>query len=276
MAGRFIKLYDKLLKWEWYKNTNTKVLFIHLLLRANYTDASFEGHKVLRGQLVTSLSSLASETGLTVRQVRVSLEHLMMTGEVASKAYPRYRVITIVHYDEYQSDGRQNGSQMTGETSVKRQANDRLMTGKRQADDRLMTVGTAPSIEYIERVEEIERIEKTEESERKTAKRFVPPSREELSSFCQENGLSIDVDRFLNHYESNGWMVGRNKMKDWRATARNWSKKDNTMSPAMRQTKTVAAQQYEQRDYGNVQDQIQADMDREIEEYLRKNGGGNV
>ena len=74
MAGRFIKLYDKILSWEWYSDINTFRLFVHLLLKANYKDLNFEGRKILRGQLVTSLSSLSSQTGLTVRQVRVSLD----------------------------------------------------------------------------------------------------------------------------------------------------------------------------------------------------------
>ena len=138
-AGGFISLHRQILDWEWYKNTNTKVLFLHLLLKANYKDLSFEGHTIRRGQLVTSLSSLSSELGMSVRQIRVSLEHLIMTGEVTSSARPRYRIITIVKYDDYQDDGSLNGSQMTGETSAKRQPDDSQMTGKRQADDKLMT-----------------------------------------------------------------------------------------------------------------------------------------
>ena len=137
--GRFIKLYDKILNWEWYKDINTFRLFLHLLLKANYKDISFEGRKILRGQLVTSLPSLSSQTGLTVRQVRVSLDHLKMTGEVTSTAYSKYRIITVVKYDEYQSVDRQEGSQMTGKRAAKRQADDRQMTGKRQASDSQMT-----------------------------------------------------------------------------------------------------------------------------------------
>ena len=117
MAGRFIKLYDKILSWEWYKDINTFRLFLHLLLRANYKDMRFEGRLISRGQLVTSLASLSSETGLTQRQVRVSLDRLKMTGEVSSLTCPRYRIITISKYDEYQSDGRLNVSQTAGEMS---------------------------------------------------------------------------------------------------------------------------------------------------------------
>ena len=55
---------------------------------------------------------------------------------------------------------------------------------------------------------------------------FKKPTREEVDSFCREHGYRLDTERFLNYYESNGWMVGRNKMKDWKAAVRNWASKD--------------------------------------------------
>ena len=80
--GGYIRLFRQIMRWEWYKNTNTFRLFIHLLLRANYCDMSFEGRTIRRGQLVASLPSLARETSLTVQQVRTSLAHLKLTGEI--------------------------------------------------------------------------------------------------------------------------------------------------------------------------------------------------
>ena len=56
------------------------------------------------------------------------------------------------------------------------------------------------------------------------ATRFTPPTLAELQDFVAENGLKLDVSRFMDYYTANGWKVGRNAMKDWRATARNWSR----------------------------------------------------
>lgn len=61
-------------------------------------------------------------------------------------------------------------------------------------------------------------------NEKPKVSRFTPPTREELLSYVNEKGLSIDPDRFLDYYESNGWMVGKNKMKDWKAAVRNWAR----------------------------------------------------
>ena len=55
--------------------------------------------------------------------------------------------------------------------------------------------------------------------------RFTPPAREEVQAYIMEQGYSVDAERFVDYYTSNGWMVGRTKMKDWRAAVRTWQKK---------------------------------------------------
>ncbi len=59
------------------------------------------------------------------------------------------------------------------------------------------------------------------------ATRFTPPTVQEVLNYCHETGKSIDADRFVDFYESKGWYVGKNKMKDWKAAVRNWAKRDN-------------------------------------------------
>ena len=56
---------------------------------------------------------------------------------------------------------------------------------------------------------------------------FVPPTITDIVTYANQNGLQIDADRFWNYYESNGWMVGKNKMRSWQATLRNWSAKES-------------------------------------------------
>ncbi len=51
---------------------------------------------------------------------------------------------------------------------------------------------------------------------------FVPPSVEEVRVYCLERGNGIDPQYFVDYYDSNGWMVGKTKMKDWKATVRRW------------------------------------------------------
>ena len=54
--------------------------------------------------------------------------------------------------------------------------------------------------------------------------RFMPPSLEEVQDYCQERGNGIDAQHFLDYYSSNGWRVGKNPMKDWKAAVRTWER----------------------------------------------------
>lgn len=55
---------------------------------------------------------------------------------------------------------------------------------------------------------------------------FSPPSVEEVRAYCTEKGYGIDPERFVDYYTSNGWMVGKSKMRNWKAAVRNWNKRE--------------------------------------------------
>lgn len=56
------------------------------------------------------------------------------------------------------------------------------------------------------------------------ARRFIPPSVEEVEQYCIERNNNIDAQSFIDFYESKGWMIGKNKMKDWKAAVRTWER----------------------------------------------------
>ena len=56
--------------------------------------------------------------------------------------------------------------------------------------------------------------------------RFTPPTLEEVTAYCEERKNDIDPEAFIDHYTGNGWKVGKNPMKDWRAAVRQWERND--------------------------------------------------
>lgn len=72
-------------------------------------------------------------------------------------------------------------------------------------------------VEYIEDVPQAE----TPAPEPKR-KRFTPPTLEEVQDYCNERKNNVDAQRFIDYYSANGWKVGKNKMKDWKAAVRTW------------------------------------------------------
>jgi hypothetical protein len=259
-AGGFIALHRQIMNWEWYGDANTFCLFVHLLLAANYVDGRFKGKVIKRGQLVTSLPVLSTDTGLSIRQTRTALTHLVSTGEITDESTPNYRIITIVKYDDYQTPtDKTTDDRQTIDRQVDRRSTDDLTGDRQQYNNIINKQGNKETKE-----------QGNNDRERGTAKRFTPPTRDEILAFCAEAGLEIDVDRFLDYYESNGWMVGRNRMKDFKAAIRNWARRDRQgEAAAAKPTKTVIAQQYQQRDYSSVNDHYRDELDREMEEFMR-------
>lgn len=119
MTEGFIKLHRSLLDWEWYRNTNTRSVFIHCLLKANWSDGKFEGIDIPRGSFVTSYSAMAKELGLSLKNVRTAISHLTSTHEVACKSYSKFTVISVSNYDSYQGQVAQSSAQSS---ASKRQA----------------------------------------------------------------------------------------------------------------------------------------------------------
>jgi len=113
MSSGWIKLHRQLLEWEWYDDTNTKCLYLHCLLRANHSDTKWRGIDVKRGQFITSLEALSSETGLSVQKIRTSLAKLKSTRNVTSKQQGKARILTVLGYDSYQDSNKEVNREVT-------------------------------------------------------------------------------------------------------------------------------------------------------------------
>ena len=64
-------------------------------------------------------------------------------------------------------------------------------------------------------------------SPKKTTK-FIKPTLEEIKNYCKERSNRINAEQFIDYYEANGWKVGKNSMKDWKAAIRTWERRDNS------------------------------------------------
>lgn len=123
----WIKLYRKLLDWEWYKNVNTTRVFIHLLLRANVEDRVWKGVAVNRGQFITSIENLAKETHLSFQQTRTALHNINSTSDITIKTTNKYTLITINKYNDYQqitSNQKKSNTYLTSKLTTTKDSKD--------------------------------------------------------------------------------------------------------------------------------------------------------
>ena len=69
---------------------------------------------------------------------------------------------------------------------------------------------------------------RTREGEKRTY--FTPPTIEEVREYCRSRNNNVDPEQFYDFYESKGWMIGKNRMKDWKAAVRTWERDRNRAS----------------------------------------------
>lgn len=200
MNNGWIKVHRKFTKWEWYTDVPVKVLFLHLLLKANHEGERWKGREIERGQCVVGRHKLAEETGLSERQIRTALDKLKNTGEIRTESTNKFTLITVVNYALYQAYD-----------TDERPTNDQQATNNRPTSDQQPTTN---------------KNDKNIKNEKNKRNIFIKPSFEEVEQYITENMFNVKPDVFYDYYEANGWMVGNRKMKDWKATVRNWDRRE--------------------------------------------------
>ena len=145
------------------------------------------------------------------------------------KTTNKYSLITVENWALYQPDKDETTNKTTSTTTNERQTNDKQTT----TDE-----------EYNKNKEEKEEEIYVSDKPTTTHKKSLIPTLEEVSAYCQERRNGIDAEKFFNFYESKGWMVGKNKMKSWKAAVITWEKNNKqngysqpTLFPTNSQTK---------------------------------------
>jgi hypothetical protein len=208
----YIKTYRKLLDWEWYNEPNTMRLFFHCLLKANYQEKKWQGEIIPPGSFVTSSLKLAEELHLSRQQIRHAISNLQTTNNITIKTTNRFTVITVLNWAVYQ------GGELN-ETTNKTTINlfDLQPTNNQQ---------TTTTKEYKElkelKKEELKEIDTKKSPRKREPRTFVKPTLEEVIEYCKERNNNVNAQKFIDHYESKGWVVGKAPMKDWKASVRTW------------------------------------------------------
>lgn len=128
---------------------------------------------------------------------------------------------------EFPKFGRHNGK------SAKRRALDaeRKRTTRAESPDSVRDLSASQADKKKTRGEE--KREKDSSSKNPSGV-FVKPTVEEVAAYCRERKNSIDPEAFVAHYQSNGWMVGKSKMKDWKSAVITWEKNERARNPERR------------------------------------------
>ena len=189
--------------WLWEDKPFSKgQAWIDILMLANHADNKFllgnELVEVKAGSFITSELKLMERWGWSKTKVRAFLKLLQNDSMIVKKSDRKKTTIIVENYRVFQDI----------ETTDRPQADYEQTTDRPQAD-----------------TNNNDNNDNNENNDNKNrAKRFTPPSLDEVKAYCLARNNTVDPEAFIDFYESKGWMVGKNKMKDWKAAVRTWEK----------------------------------------------------
>ena len=211
--GGFVKIYRKMTEWEWYDDVNTKVVFLHILLKANWKEKKWHGETILAGEWKTTVREICEQLNMTPKAVRVALDHLKGANTVTVRTTSKNTIITVNNWDFYQREGNQTANE--GRSDGKQRADKRQTKGERAANTLSL---------YIEEGEE-RKASNNDNNEKKEKNGGAPfPSRAEIREYFDMMDYSISPERFFDYYEARGWRSRGEPIADWRRLADNWQK----------------------------------------------------
>ena len=114
----YIKLDRRIMRWGWYDDNNTKALWLHILLSAYWDDAEYHGEPIKAGSFPITYDELSRETGMTIKQIRNSLEKLKKTEEISVLRKSRYNIITVTKWADYQGERADKGQSKGNQRAI--------------------------------------------------------------------------------------------------------------------------------------------------------------
>lgn len=212
MAGDWVRLHRKALGSRVFSDPWLWRLWCWCLLKACWKEGWKDGRQLLPGQFATGRNDAAEQLNVSPSKWYRGMRILAEWGQVSLSVNSRFTVVTVCNWRTYQYDHHDD-----------RTTDEQQMNSGRTADGQ-------PSLR--------EEGEEGKEGHNGCAVR-APPSRafrkpalEEVAAYCRERNNRVDPAAWLAHYESNGWRVGRNPMKDWRAAVRTWEHNGAAFRPA--------------------------------------------
>ena len=236
----WIKLFRDINKhWIW-QNSDYLKWWLDILLEVNHAPAKVViNNKIYdcnRGEKLYSLDTWANRWGTNKSKVRRFLTLLQNDNMIVLKSETQTTRLTVCKYETYQD------MRHADETHLKRKRNGDethltpIEEGKEEKEGKELFLLEKETKEEnlskenpTEIFPESESVEPGAEERKKVApkkERFKPPTVQEVQDYCNERQNGIQAYTFVNFYQSKGWKVGNQPMKDWKAAVRTWEQKN--------------------------------------------------
>ena len=209
-------------------------LYSNILLKLYLRSLKNDGKLVVNDRIPYNAEMLASVTGHQVGTVKQALSIFKDLGLIDVLENGAIYMLDIQNFI-----GR--GS---SEADRKREYRQRIENDRTNVQTKVQQISekSPPEIEIeLEKDIEIEKEIHSSASTTTKRKRFEKPTLSEIKAYCIERNNNVDAQHFFDYYESNGWKVGKNSMKNWQAAVRTWEK--NSYTNTTKQTKKTNTEQ---------------------------------
>lgn len=210
-------------------------LYSNILLKLYLRSLKNDGKLVVNDRIPYNAEMLASVTGHQIGTVKQALSIFKDLGLIDVLENGAIYMLDIQNFI----------GKGSSEADRKREYRQRIETDRTNVQTNLRQISekSPPEIEIeLEKDIEIEKeIHSSAKSTTTKRKRFEKPTLSEIKEYCIERNNNVDAQHFYDYYESNGWKVGKNSMKNWQAAVRTWEK--NSYTNTTKQTKKTNTEQ---------------------------------
>ena len=199
-------------------------LYSNILLKLYLRSLKNDGKLVVNERIPYNSEMLASVTGHQVGTIKQALSMFKELGLIEVLENGAIYMLDIQNFIGKGSTEADRQRLYDRRISEERKQN--KLTQSRNLEE--ICKKSTPEIEIeLEKEKELDKeIDNKCASTKQKRKRFVKPTISDIEQYCFEKNISINAQQFIDYYESNGWKVGRNSMKDWQATVRRWASND--------------------------------------------------
>ena len=226
-------------------------LYSNILLKLYLRSLKNDGKLVVNDRIPYNVEMLASVTGHQIGTVKQALSIFKDLGLIDVLENGAIYMLDIQNFI-----GR--GS---SEADRKREYRQRIESDRTNVQTKVRRISekSPPEIEIeLEKEIKIEKeIDTKANKSPNKAKRFVKPTLSEIEQYCIERNNNVNAEQFFDYYESNGWKVGKNSMKDWKACVRTWERNEYRKPNSKKNSKEDALNDMRDlmSEYGGVNEQ---------------------
>lgn len=280
----WLKLHRSFINWEWYKDNNTKVVFLHLLINACIKPCVIMRNQLQVGQYLTTTTELAKSCNITLKQCRTAINHLLSTDNITISTTNKYTIFTIVNFAKYQGqiNGTQNGKQ-NGKQTQEEKANNFYYdipplepnTGTLKDNKGQTNKSTKGKQEGRQEGRQKARIEEESKNIKNNIynnicccsnNNIYIPTKEFIINYINNNNYTFNPNYFYNYYFARNWSIGNKQItgdEELKAIMDNWQLREKPVKEYQSNQPKGTFNNYNQRTYTN----------EELEEIVRQKQG---